>query len=128
PASSTTSGTCTTTSTTACPTASSTGSSAQSARRPGAEPKETRVSSKTYLVTGGTGFIGAYLVRRLVRDGHTVKVVDNDLRGSRARLAEVADDIEMIVCDVRDVEAMKAAAKGADSLLHLAALNGTENF
>lgn len=86
------------------------------------------MSSKTYLVTGGTGFIGAYLVRRLVRDGHTVKVVDNDLRGSRARLAEVADDVELIVCDVRDVEAMKAAARGAESLLHLAALNGTENF
>lgn len=84
--------------------------------------------SKTYLVTGGTGFIGAYLVRRLVRDGHRVKVVDNDLRGSRTRLAEVADDVELIVCDVRDVEAMTGAAKGVDSLLHLAALNGTENF
>ncbi len=86
------------------------------------------MAKRNYLVTGGTGFIGAYLVRRLVRDGHTVRVVDNDLRGSKARLADVVDDIELINADVRDGEAMSAAAKGSESILHLAALNGTENF
>lgn len=86
------------------------------------------MSKRTYLVTGGTGFIGAYLVRRLVKDGHTVKVVDNDLRGSSKRLADVLDDIQLINCDVRDADAMSEAAVGCESILHLAALNGTENF
>lgn len=83
---------------------------------------------QTYLVTGGTGFIGSALVRRLTKDGHKVKVVDNDLRGSKARLSDIIDDIELIRCDVRDEEEMCNSAKGCDSILHLAALNGTENF
>jgi nucleoside-diphosphate-sugar epimerase len=82
---------------------------------------------RTILVTGGTGFIGSATVRRLVNDGHRVRV-DNDLRGSAARLSDLTGRFELIACDVRDVEAMTEAARGADILLHLAALNGTENF
>ena len=33
-----------------------------------------------YLVTGGSGFIGAYLVKRLLKEGHSVVVLDNLLR------------------------------------------------
>jgi nucleoside-diphosphate-sugar epimerase len=84
--------------------------------------------TRSYLVTGGTGFIGSALVKRLVKDGHKVRVVDNDLRGSSIRLNDVINDIELVACDVRDLDAMTAAAKGCESLLHLAALNGTENF
>lgn len=83
---------------------------------------------RKYLVTGGTGFIGSALVRRLVKEGHEVRVVDNDLRGSRARLADILPSVTLIPCDVRDADAMAEAAKGCESILHLAALNGTENF
>jgi UDP-glucose 4-epimerase len=86
------------------------------------------MGKKRYLVTGGTGFIGSALVRRLVRDGHFVRVVDNDLRGSSARLSDIMNDIDLVPCDVRDADAMTQAAKGCESILHLAALNGTENF
>lgn len=84
--------------------------------------------SKKYLVTGGTGFIGSALVKRLVKLGRNVRVVDNDLRGSKDRLAEVLPHIDLIEADVRDISAMIKATKKIDVILHLAALNGTENF
>ena len=84
--------------------------------------------SKNYLVTGGTGFIGSALVRRLVNDGHKVRVLDNDLRGDAGRLSDIAGAVELVQCDVRDVDKSADAARGIDSILHLAALNGTENF
>lgn len=86
------------------------------------------MKSRKILVTGGTGFIGSYAVRRLVQDGHNVRVVDNDLRGSANRLADLDGHFELISCDVRDCETLTDAARGCDMMLHLAALNGTENF
>ncbi len=83
---------------------------------------------KKYLVTGGTGFIGSALVRRLVKEGHEVRVLDNDLRGVSARLSDVSDQIEKIQADIRDAQAVQDACKGVDSVCQLAYLNGTEYF
>ena len=84
--------------------------------------------SKLYLVTGGAGFIGSSLVRRLLRDGHNVRVLDNQSRGRAGRLADVRDHVEFIAADVRDADAVLKAARGVDSLCHLASVNGTEWF
>jgi UDP-glucose 4-epimerase len=80
------------------------------------------------VVTGGGGAIGAYLVRHLVREGWDVAVVDTMVRGEVTRLAEVAGEIELFTCDVRDQEALERAFDGAEVIMHLAAINGTENF
>jgi UDP-glucose 4-epimerase len=80
------------------------------------------------IVTGGGGFIGAYLVRRLVNDGWSVCVVDNLARGRAARLSPVIHEIDFVQADVRDLTAMTEAANGAQVIFHLAAVNGTENF
>ena len=80
------------------------------------------------VVTGGSGFIGAYLTRRLVADGWRVTVIDNLLRAEARRLDPVADEIDMRTIDVRDVEQVSKAVAGAEVVFHLAAVNGTENF
>lgn len=81
-----------------------------------------------YLVTGGSGFIGSALVRRLVADGHAVRVLDDGSRGRARRLAEVADRVEVVDGDVRDAAAVARACAGVDAVCHLAAVNGTELF
>ena len=83
---------------------------------------------KRVVVTGGGGFIGAYLVKRLVADGWEVAVVDSMVRGDANRFADVADDVELFTCDVRDQEALERAFAGAEVVMHLAAINGTGNF
>jgi nucleoside-diphosphate-sugar epimerase len=83
---------------------------------------------KRYLVTGGTGFIGQIVVRRLVREGHEVRVLDNDSRGRATRLADIIDDLEFVEADVRDADAVASAVNGVDGVVHLAFINGTEFF
>jgi UDP-glucose 4-epimerase len=81
-----------------------------------------------YFVTGGSGFIGSAAVKRLVADGHRVTVIDNNSRGRAERLQGLKDDIEFIQGDARDPVIVTKGSRGADCFLHLAALNGTENF
>ncbi|MFQ5953582.1 MAG: NAD-dependent epimerase/dehydratase family protein [Kiloniellales bacterium] len=81
-----------------------------------------------YLVTGGTGFRGAALVTRLTRDGHRVRVLDNNWRGPARRLEAVAQDVETVVADIRDAAEVRCAARGIDCAVHLAAVQGTETF
>ena|SRR5690242_4538754 len=84
--------------------------------------------ARRVIVTGGGGFIGAYLVKRLVHDGWDVAVVDSMVRGDASRFAEVASEVELFTCDVRDQDALEKAFAGAEVVMHLAAINGTENF
>ena len=83
---------------------------------------------KRYLVTGGTGFIGSALVKRLVQEKHFVRVLDNNSRGAITRLKDVIKEIEFVDADIRDTEAVIRSAKKMDSILHLAYVNGTEFF
>ncbi len=84
-------------------------------------------SARTYLVTGGSGFLGSALVRRLVADGQRVRVLDDDSRGRAARLVDVPN-IEIVRGDVRDPAAVLRAAQGVDVICHLAYVNGTRFF
>src|SRR5476649_2219530 len=83
---------------------------------------------KKYLVTGGTGFIGSAIVKRLVQSGETVVCLDNNSRGAARKLGEHAADVELVEADIRDAGAVARAARGVDSILHLAFINGTEFF
>lgn len=83
---------------------------------------------KRFLVTGGAGFLGAALVRRLLVGGHAVRVLDDISRGAMRRLADVESDFELIRGDVRDAAIVSQAASQVDCVVHLAAVNGTEYF
>lgn len=83
---------------------------------------------KTYLVTGGTGFLGAALVRRLVQEGHVVRVLDNNSRGAVRKLGDAIQHVELIEGDIRDAATVSKATKGVDSVCHLAFINGTAFF
>ncbi len=84
--------------------------------------------NRRYLVTGGAGFIGSAIVRRLLSAGGSVRVLDDYSRGSPRRLADVAKDIEAVSGDVRNSAAVDKACAGVDSVIHLASVNGTEFF
>ena len=86
------------------------------------------MSARRILVTGGSGFIGAALVRRLVQGGDSVRVLDDNSRGRLRRLAGIESDIEFLGGDVRDPATVMAAAKDVDEVHHLAFVNGTEFF
>jgi nucleoside-diphosphate-sugar epimerase len=83
---------------------------------------------KSYLVTGGTGFIGAGLVKALVAAGARVRSLDNNSRGSKEKLGEAASQVELVEGDIREASTVARAAKGVDSICHLAYVNGTEFF
>lgn len=76
------------------------------------------------LVTGGAGFIGAALVERLHARGERVVVLDDFSRGETLPPLGV----KLVKGDVRDYYDVAEAMAGCDTVLHLAAINGTDNF
>ena len=80
------------------------------------------------LVTGGAGFIGSHLVRKLVQQKNNVRVLDNSWRFGKRNLESVLDKIEFIEADVKDFEKVKEAVDGIDTVYHLTAILGTSYF
>ncbi len=74
------------------------------------------------LVTGGAGFIGSALVRRLVAAGVPVRVLDDLSLGQRAYLE--GQPCELVVGSLADRDAVGAALVGCDAVVHLAARAG----
>lgn len=77
---------------------------------------------RTFLVTGGAGFIGSHITAALVQRGDRVRVLDNLWSGQRANLAEVADHIEFIEASLLDEGELARAVEGVDCIFHEAAL------
>jgi nucleoside-diphosphate-sugar epimerase len=74
------------------------------------------------LVTGGAGFIGSNLVRRLLELGHDVRVLDNFSTGNRRNLVDVADEIEIVEGELRSYERVHNATRGVEVVFHQGAL------
>lgn len=77
---------------------------------------------KTFLLTGGAGFIGTHLSLELLTQGHRVRIIDSLSEQVHGDVKiSVPAEVEMIRGDVRDPNAMANALKGVDGVYHLAA-------
>jgi nucleoside-diphosphate-sugar epimerase len=75
-----------------------------------------------FLVTGGAGFIGSNICRKLASDGCFVRVVDNLLTGKKSNLAGIIEDIDFIEADMGDEKVARSAMEDIDVVLHQGAL------
>ncbi len=76
-----------------------------------------------YVVTGGAGFIGSAIVRRLIEEGaRRIVVIDNLLTGHEHNLEEVRRSIELQRADIRNYEEIAPLIRGAAVVFHEAAI------
>lgn len=71
------------------------------------------------FVTGGAGFIGSYIVRELLKEGHDITIFDNLSTGHKSNVPE--GEVRLVIGDVRDKDALVDSLKGHDAVIHLAA-------
>ncbi len=77
---------------------------------------------RTFLVTGGAGFIGSNIAQALLARGDKVRVLDNLSTGHKSNVAAAGSGIELIEGDITDAQAVAKAVKGVDCIFHEAAL------
>jgi nucleoside-diphosphate-sugar epimerase len=75
-----------------------------------------------YLITGGAGFIGSNLARRLVGQGDQVTVLDDFSTGKRDNLHDLRSAVRVIEGDICDIKTVRQATEGVDYVLHHAAV------
>lgn len=83
------------------------------------------------LITGGTGFIGSYLFRHCLDNGHKVTICDNNLRGKKDAFIDDTlknTDATFMKLDLTKTSDVEKLDKDYEIVFHLAAINGTENF
>ncbi len=85
--------------------------------------------SKTVLVTGGAGYVGAVLVPQMLERGYQVRVLDLYIYGEGV-LDSVKDHphLEQIKGDIRDQELLKQILPGCDAVIHLACISNDPSF
>lgn len=80
---------------------------------------------KKVLVTGGSGFIGYHLVRRLCHDNITVRSL---MRRTSSRTMLQPFDVEYCIGELGDTESLRKAVKGCDTIFHAAGLVRAKNY
>ena len=82
-----------------------------------------------FVVTGGLGFIGSYIVKHLVNQNHQVTVIDNFWRGRLENIAGYEEKISLEKLDILDFDSLKSVISDSDGIFHQAALTSVpESF
>ncbi len=81
---------------------------------------------KTYLITGGLGFIGKAVSSSLLNQGYYVVIFDNNFREKKFFLKH--NNLKVIKGDIRKKNDLNKIKNKINSVIHLAAINGTKNF
>ncbi|MGI6329559.1 MAG: SDR family oxidoreductase [Bacilli bacterium] len=83
-------------------------------------PQETR-----FLITGGAGFIGSNIAKKLINLGYYVRILDNFITGKKDNIESLLKNknFELIKGDIRDLNTCLEASKDIDYIFHQAALN-----
>lgn len=76
-----------------------------------------------YLVTGGAGFLGGYIVEELLRRGEQVRILDNFSIARRESVRHLLKSVEVFEGDVRNYHNVREAVQGTGIIIHLAALS-----
>ena len=80
-----------------------------------------------YVVTGGAGFIGSHITKKLVERGDVVTVIDNMNTGKEKNLESVIDKINFVKGDILDIDLLEDITKDADGVFHQAALASVQD-
>ena len=80
-----------------------------------------------YVVTGGAGFIGSHITKKLVECGDVVTVIDNMNTGKKKNLESVIDKINFVKGDILDIDLLEDITKDADGVFHQAALASVQD-
>ncbi len=79
------------------------------------------------LLTGGSGYLGSILARKLLANKHSVRILDNFLFGKES-LADIKNKrLELVTGDIRDLSIVGKSLKNIDSVIHLASIVGTQS-
>ena len=85
--------------------------------------------NKTYLVTGGTGFIGSNICNMLLKEGFNVNIFDNNFRGKFKRIdTKNKKNFKFFKGDIRNKKELLKSFNKVDAVIHLAYVNGTKFF
>ena len=80
------------------------------------------------LLTGGSGYLGSVLTRKLLTNGHHIRILDNFLFG-KGSLKDIQDNkkLELVAGDIRDLSIVGKSLKNIDAVIHLASIVGTQS-
>jgi len=80
------------------------------------------------LVTGGSGYLGSILSRKLLAKGYSVRILDNFLFGKDS-IKDIKNNqnLEIVEGDIRDLSIVSKSIKNVDTVIHLASIVGTQS-